>query len=413
MQLSRSFVVLFAVLVLALPATAAPGDLDTTFSADGMVLVDNDVGDEAGGLALQGDGKILQAGETGLPGVDDFMVVRYTRDGVPDSTFGGDGIVTTDFFGADDYATGVISLPGNKTLAVGYGRPSGGVYEFALAQYNANGTPDGSFGGDGKVTTPFPGHGYAYAALRLTDGSIVVVGERYEGHGDFALAKYRPNGALDTSFSGDGKRTLDFAGGSDGAVDIVAAGDRLLLSGWGMDGPSPNDYDIALARFKRGGALDRQFSGDGKRLLSLGAGSQDYADGLVRLGDGRFVVAAGLGGGDVALAKFKPGGGLDGTFGGGDGKALVDFGANETVSGLARVARGYAVGVRQSNQMGGARFGPRGSPIGSFGTGGLALAAFANQSFVTGVANQDGKMVTGGFAFTGTSNDFAVARFLT
>ncbi len=413
MQLSRSVLALLAVLILAVPAGAAPGDLDPSFGGgDGMAVVDNSIGDEAGGLALQGDGKILQAGETGLAGVDDFMVVRYTRNGAPDTGFDGDGIAITDFFGADDYAVGVLALPGNKALALGYGRQAGGDYEFALARYNPNGSLDGSFGGDGRVTTPFPGDAYAYAAVRLTDGSIVVVGERYEEHGDFALAKYRPNGTLDTSFSGDGKRTLDFAGGSDGAVDIVAAGDRLLISGWGMDGPSPNDYDIALARFKRGGALDRDFSRDGKRLLSLAPGSQDYADGLVRLGDGRFVVAATLGA-DVALAKFKPGGRLDPTFGGGDGKALVDFGANESVSGLARFGRGYAVGVRQLNQMGVARFGPRGSPIDEFGTGGLALAAFPNQSFVSGVANQDGKIVAGGFAFIGTGNDFAAARFLT
>ena len=50
------------------------------------------------------------------------------------------------------------------------------------------------------------------------DGKIVAVGVADGGAtGDFALARYNPNGSLDPSFSGDGKQTTDFGfGGSDG-----------------------------------------------------------------------------------------------------------------------------------------------------------------------------------------------------
>ena len=42
------------------------------------------------------------------------------------------------------------------------------------------------------------------------DGKIVAVGHGDSSGGDFALARYNPNGSLDTSFSGDGKQTTDF-----------------------------------------------------------------------------------------------------------------------------------------------------------------------------------------------------------
>ena len=45
------------------------------------------------------------------------------------------------------------------------------------------------------------------------DGRIVAVGDADLGdHGAFALARYNPNGSLDPSFSGDGKQTTDFGG---------------------------------------------------------------------------------------------------------------------------------------------------------------------------------------------------------
>jgi uncharacterized delta-60 repeat protein len=60
-----------------------------------------------------------------------------------------------------------------------------------------------------------PGDGYSRAnAIALQpDGRIVAVGtDDAHPNGDFALARYNPNGSLDTSFSGDGKQTTDFGG---------------------------------------------------------------------------------------------------------------------------------------------------------------------------------------------------------
>ncbi len=59
------------------------------------------------------------------------------------------------------------------------------------------------------------------------DGKIVAVG-RAARAGDFALARYNPNGSLDTSFSGDGKQATDF-GGNDGATGVEIQGDGKIV----------------------------------------------------------------------------------------------------------------------------------------------------------------------------------------
>src|SRR3954452_25593396 len=92
-------------IVLILAATrsvlAAPGDLDLTFNGTGKVITVVPTGFSQGSAVVrQDDGKIVVAGLAlvpvlGNPDNVDFAVVRYDAAGMLDSTFGGDGIVTT------------------------------------------------------------------------------------------------------------------------------------------------------------------------------------------------------------------------------------------------------------------------------------------------------------------------------
>src|SRR5919106_1322270 len=93
------------VLAIANPAAAPPGDLDPTFDGDGKVTTDfAGGGDQAQAVAIQGDGKIVAAG---FASSADFALTRYNPDGSLDTTFDGDGKVTTDFAGGGDDAHGV------------------------------------------------------------------------------------------------------------------------------------------------------------------------------------------------------------------------------------------------------------------------------------------------------------------
>ena len=106
-----------------------------------------------------------------------------------------------------------MALQGDGKIVVVGTSATGSGGDFALARYNPNGSLDTSFSGDGKQTTDFGGVGDGATGVALqADGKIVAVGSSRSGGGDFALARYNPNGSLDTSFSGDGKQTTDFGG---------------------------------------------------------------------------------------------------------------------------------------------------------------------------------------------------------
>src|SRR5207249_4228790 len=62
--------------------------------------------------------------------------------------------------------------------------------------------------GDGTLTTAIGGNGVGYSVAAQADGKILVAGHSYNGANyDFAVARYNADGTLDTSFSGDGKLT--------------------------------------------------------------------------------------------------------------------------------------------------------------------------------------------------------------
>jgi uncharacterized delta-60 repeat protein len=219
-----------------------------------------------------------------------------------DPTFSGDGMQTTDFGGGSDLA-GVESLKGKGNI-VAVGQSSAGNYDFALARYNPNGSLDPTFSGDGKQKTNFGSDDVATAVAIQSNGKIVVAG--YAG-GSFALARYNPNGALDPTFSGDGKLTTDFGGGFDGARGVALQGDGKIVAAGCACPNDVNARDFALARYNPNGALDPTFSGDGKLTTDFGA-SDDAADAVALQTDGK-IVAVGHGGpgGDFALARYLGG----------------------------------------------------------------------------------------------------------
>src|SRR5687767_1961870 len=133
----------------------AAGDPDATFGQAGVAA--GNFGGTAAvftDIAVLSDGKILAAG-TRSQGADgaasDFLVARYNADGSPDTSFGGgDGFVLTDF-GGRDMGDDLALLDGGKFVVAGVSATD--TARFAVARYNADGSPDASFGGGGTGTT--------------------------------------------------------------------------------------------------------------------------------------------------------------------------------------------------------------------------------------------------------------------
>jgi uncharacterized delta-60 repeat protein len=164
------------------------GSLDTTFDGDGRVRTSINLFDSAYDVAIQSDGKIVAAGETGNGNNSDFALIRYESGGALDSTFDGDGIVTTAIGASDEFASS-LALQTNGKIVVGGFSFNGSNDDFALVRYNTNGSLDSTFGAGGKVTTDFSSSSNDYiSALAIQSGNRVIgVGS---ANTNFAAAAY-------------------------------------------------------------------------------------------------------------------------------------------------------------------------------------------------------------------------------
>jgi len=369
-----------AVGLLAVPAQAAPGDLDLSFGTGGKVKTDfGPFSNSANAIAIQADSKIVVVGGSSS---GDFALARYNTDGSLDTSFGTGGKVTTDI-GVFDVAFAVAIQADGKIVAAGGTAPEGYCCQFALARYNADGSLDASFGIGGKVTTIFAGDSQAFAVAIQADGKIVAAGGSSDPFvTDFALARYNADGSIDTSFGVGGKVTTDFGGFDRASGVAVQDDDKIVAVGAG----GPNN-DFVLARYNTDGSLDTSFGTGGK--VTTDFGGFDGANGLAIQGDDK-IVAAGLGGFFTvfALARYNTDGSLDTTF---DGDGMVTtqfFGENiESATGVAIQANGKIVVVGsvfstfdQSFAL--ARYNADGSLDASFGTGGKVTTDFGDPSDV-------------------------------
>jgi len=110
------------------------GSLDVSFGNEGKVTTAIGTGvDQAEGLALQTDGKIVVSGAVQSGSVIDFALVRYNPDGSLDNTFGTGGKVTT-AFGTSAEVKGMVIQTDGKILVAGY-RTENSNIDIALARY--------------------------------------------------------------------------------------------------------------------------------------------------------------------------------------------------------------------------------------------------------------------------------------
>jgi uncharacterized delta-60 repeat protein len=223
----------------ALARYGADGSLDTSFGADGTVITDlSPYFDQAFGVVVEADGSIVVAGTANLYGHGRFAITRYHADGTPDETFGGgDGKLKTSFRSADCGISGAeaLALQQDGRIVVG-GFAYCGPTNFALARYLPGGGLDTSFDGDGRVTTLL-GDGdcfdHVFGVEIQADGKIVAAGGAgCITLGTFGLARYLPDGSLDATFAGDGTVATEFGNGCfSEAEGLVIQPDGKIVGG--------------------------------------------------------------------------------------------------------------------------------------------------------------------------------------
>ncbi len=393
------------------------GVLDETFGGDGLVVSDVPGGGEdyARALAWQPDGKILAAGHTSNGENYDFALARYNPDGSLDTGFDVDGWQTADF-GANEQARAVALQPDGKIILAGY-TDLGTDFDFALVRYNPNGSLDATFSGDGIEITDLSGtHESAFALTLQPDGRILVAGFAFIGSdNDLAVARYHPDGSLDTAFGGMGWVAADFNDNFDMGYALGLQMDGKIVAA-GVSTPDVGDSDIAVVRFNPDGSLDSSFDGDGWLLTDF-TGYYDRAKSLVIQPDGKIVVA-GDSNGDFALARYHPDGSLDAAFNE-DGLLLVDFYTQADVGNALTlqpdgklVMAGTTLICKDAN-FAMARLTPNGNLDRSFDGDGLLISnifEITDHGYAI-LLQPDGKLVLAGDINNGSDDDFMIVRF--
>jgi uncharacterized delta-60 repeat protein len=277
------------------------GSLDRSFARDGTLTAG--FGGPAYDVVLESDEnpyadrKIVVVGQTGE---GNFALARYNADGSLDDAFGRGGTVTIDFAGWEVGPS--VALQHDGKIVVAGTTVDGRTGKFALARYNADGSPDDTFGLGGKQTTEFSVRHDAKAVAIQTDGKVVVAGSaQSDDGGDFALARYNSDGSLDRPFGidDDGEQATSF-GGQDYARAVAIQPDGKIVA----IGQSANDF--AIARYNADGSPDEMFGLGGKQTTDFGAGSVDGASDVALQPDGK-IVAVGTSNNNFALVRYQGG----------------------------------------------------------------------------------------------------------
>ena len=143
---------------------------------------------------------------------------------------------------------------------------NGSNYDFAVARYNTNGSPDSTFSDDGKQITDFGATDEAVSVVIQPDGKIVVAGN---SDTQFAIARYNTDGSLDNTFSGDGKLIISL-GFADVFKSVALQSDgKIVMAGYTFTDANYDSAYFAIARFNSDGTPDNTFSGDGKQLTDF------------------------------------------------------------------------------------------------------------------------------------------------
>ena len=272
------------------------GTLDTTFSGDGKLTTAVGSGEDvANSVAIDGNGNIVVAGYSYNGSNKDFAVVRYNSAGALDTTFSGDGILTTAVGSGDDVANSVAIDGNGNIVAAGYSYNLENNNDYALVRYTSDGTLDATFDTDGIVTTAVGSLLFAASVNSVAiqdDGKIVAAGgTRANGNDYFVLARYNANGLPDTSFGSRGfvitkvgvACTVDCYYENKGASSVsIQSNGKIVVAGSIYNG---SNNDFALARYTTNGLLDTTFSGDGIVTTSVGDNTSAYSVAIQSTGE--------------------------------------------------------------------------------------------------------------------------------
>lgn len=316
---------------LQLTKLSADGYLDFGFGFGGLVTL----ADYLGSSALTVTDDAIYA--VGANEAESFAAVighgasKFDLNGRLDTSFGGDGIADFDVLVFYQTVTS-LHVAGGALQVVGHGLGGFDDGRFVSVALDADGNIDASYGLSGTGTVKIDGlPSYATDSARLSDGSLLLAGDRYSGiFPSLALAKLTPSGVLDTNFGEIDPITNDRIGTV--SLNILeythteqidqTTGGAFVVSGHAVDSSQPRQGFIA--KFTAAGDQDASFGTNGVVMWNVPDMSGPNAQGVfgieqVIADDGDIVVAGIFDRGDgdrgIVLRRFEADGSDDTGFG--------------------------------------------------------------------------------------------------
>ncbi len=375
----------------------ADGSIDTSFGPDGRVAVPF----YARSVAIQNDGRILVAGATDPSFSQDFVIARFTTNGVLDTTWNNTGIVSVDFGSTNERANTVEIDAEDRILVAGYSDTS-----LAVARLLPNGSLDTGFSSDGKFSRQVHRSDVATSIAFQSNGQIVIGGTSWIDFSfnninyDMFAMRLNSNGAVDTTFGDRGMATVGFIpsvySNDEGLGVAIDSENRIILAGQAYGNFRTF---AAIARLTSQGVLDTSFNnGEGKRIDPIADGTAIGS--LAQQSDGKLLLSS-----TSTLYRYDTTGALDVSFDS-DG-AVVPRGQ---IRSLAINDNGDIIAAgRFRTGFGVARLTDSGAIDTSFSVDGIVTTATGPSQDIASasVRQSDGKTVVVGRS----QNGFAVARY--
>jgi uncharacterized delta-60 repeat protein len=268
--------------------------LDATFGTGGVVLADAGNSDIIRDIALQTDGKIVAAGWSYDATTTDLLVARFNANGTLDNTFSGDGVVVLPTGLGFSGAEAVAVQDNGMILVAGYSN-NGATNGFTVWRFQSNGTLDPGFGNSGIYTNILTPDGSFITGMRIqSDGRIVVTGPVYSGATPGAgVMRLTTTGALDNTFDGTGYHLVaEFAAQKDYFPNCIAlrTDGKIIVAGTYKDHIGGTmTQDALCAQLNINGTMDDTFGTSGVAVVQV-PDYEEYVQAIAVQDDGRIMM---------------------------------------------------------------------------------------------------------------------------
>jgi uncharacterized delta-60 repeat protein len=226
------------------------------------------------GMAIQSDGKIVLAGLSyyNIPNYGQqsrSWLIRFNADGSLDNTFSGDGIDTTRILPGPGAFYEMALQADDSILTYGffYESESFNGLQVLFNRFTSNGLPDMTFGNKEILVGE---HGYRDMKID-GDRRIITCGqiagfdhEEFKYKWDWLISRYTPDGIIDSTFNATGHYIYEFEHGNYSLNDLLIDVTGRLIAGGNVIGDDIMESQLpGIIRCNNDGTIDNSFANNG------------------------------------------------------------------------------------------------------------------------------------------------------